>query len=380
MKSTAKVYFPGLNGLRFFAASMVIFHHVEQYKFWSGMPSAWGNAAVDSLGHQAVSFFFVLSGFLITYLLMVEHQKSGTIHLGKFYWRRILRIWPLYFLIVAIAFFLAPMSKKLGYDIPSELSLAALLSLIFLLPNLLRVMHPTLLGANQLWSVGIEEQFYAVWPVLIRKFIRSIIPFLGAFIFIKLIVHWMLLIGVSANIHPALLKIERIYALFPVEQMAVGGLGAALLFYQYDRIVSFVLNKWLFFITIALLIGSSVSGSHFVLKSYLDAVLFTIILIHVVKRPELHNSLERKSLLHLGNISYGIYMWHTLVITLVIGLVNYLALPINLVSNLIIHMTCFAVSVGVAHFSYKWYETPFLKMKDRFAFDTSSIKRKWASH
>ena len=379
MNAKSKVYFPGLNGLRFFAASMVIFHHVEQYKFWSGISSAWGNAIIDSLGHQAVSFFFVLSGFLITYLLMVEHQKSGTINLGKFYWRRILRIWPLYFLIVAIAFFLAPFSKNLGFDIPSELSFTALLSLIFLLPNLLRVMHPTLLGANQLWSVGIEEQFYAVWPILIRRFIGRIIPFFGAFIFIKLLVHWMLLIGVSVNIHPALLKLERIYALFPVEQMAVGGIGAALLYYQYDRIVSFILNKWILVVTIVLLIGSSVSGSHFVLKLYLDAVFFAIMLIHVVKRPELHTVLERKSLLHLGNISYGIYMWHTLVITLVLGLVNYLALPVNLWSNLIIHVTCFGLSVGIAHVSYKWYETPFLKMKDRFAFDTASLKRKWAS-
>ena len=128
-----------------------------------------------------------------------------------------------------------------------------------------------------------------------------------------------------------------------------------------------------------LLIGSSVSGSHFVLKSYLDAVFFTIMLIHVVKRPELHVALERKSLLHLGNISYGIYMWHTLVIALVLGLVNYLSLPINMWSNLIIHATCFVLSVGLAHVSYKWYETPFLKMKDRFAFDTASLKRKWAS-
>lgn len=380
MKALPKTYFPGLNGLRFIAASMVIFHHVEQYKFWADLPSAWGNPVIDSLGHQAVSFFFVLSGFLITYLLMVEHQKTGKISLGRFYWRRILRIWPLYFLIVVLALAVAPFANYLGFEISADISLTVVLSLVLLLPNILRIVHPTLLGANQLWSVGIEEQFYAIWPILIRKFIHNVVPFLLVFLFVKLLLHWWLMFGVAMMSAPWLAKVERLYALFPVEQMAVGGLGAAFLFYGYDHLIRLVLNKWVLFIAFILLIISSVSGvSHFILKSYLDAGLFIVLLINVVKRPELHTPLEKSVFLHLGNISYGIYMWHTLVITCILGVVNVFQIPVNVWSNTLIHLFSFMFSVGIAHVSYKWFETPFLKMKDKFAYDASSVKKKWVS-
>ncbi len=310
---------------------------------------------------------------------MVEHRKTGRIHVGRFYWRRILRIWPLYFLIVVIALLLAPVGENLGFQVPSRVSLSVILSLVFLLPNMLRIIHPTLLGANQLWSVGIEEQFYAVWPLLIRQFIQKVIPFLISFIVLKLLLHVMLLLLLSAEAIPAIDKVERLYALFPVEQMAVGGLGAALLFYQYDHLIRRILKKWVFLVAIALLIISSVSGSHFILKTYLDAILFTLTLIHVVKRPELHQGLERSLFLHLGNISYGIYMWHTLVVVTILALVNYFDLPLALWGNVLVHVVSFILSVSVAHISYKWFETPFLKMKNRFAFDATSVKRKWAS-
>src|SRR5688572_14220839 len=103
-----RVYFKNLNALRFFAATAVIFHHVEQYKFLSGYLNAWGNTAIDALGHKAVSFFFVLSGFLISYLLFEEDKRKGEINVKHFYVRRILRIWPLYFLIVSICLFVLP--------------------------------------------------------------------------------------------------------------------------------------------------------------------------------------------------------------------------------------------------------------------------------
>jgi peptidoglycan/LPS O-acetylase OafA/YrhL len=108
--TSGSIYFPGLNSLRFLAASAVVFHHVEQYKSWKGLPNIWGTdgvlgAFIDALGHKAVSLFFVLSGFLITYLLLAEVAKTGTVSLRKFYIRRILRIWPLYYIIVLSAIF-----------------------------------------------------------------------------------------------------------------------------------------------------------------------------------------------------------------------------------------------------------------------------------
>src|SRR5690606_41666502 len=103
-----RVYFKNLSALRFLAATAVVFHHVEQYKFWADIPNIWGNTTVDALGSKAVSFFFVLSGFLITYLLMAEKTKTGHISIKEFYVRRIPRMCPVHYLVGIACLFLVP--------------------------------------------------------------------------------------------------------------------------------------------------------------------------------------------------------------------------------------------------------------------------------
>ena len=78
---------------------------MKQYR---GLPNVYDKPAVYELGRLSVTLFFVLSGFLITYLLLVEKQRSGQIAVRRFYLRRILRIWPLYFLVVLASFLLLP--------------------------------------------------------------------------------------------------------------------------------------------------------------------------------------------------------------------------------------------------------------------------------
>ena len=128
--SKTRVYFPGLNGLRFFAAVAVIFTHIELIKKFLGYGShwldleklsystpleavfrreiSWVTPFISNSGPIGVVFFFVLSGFLITYLLFVEKETTGVIRIKEFYMRRILRIWPLYFLIFILGFFVLP--------------------------------------------------------------------------------------------------------------------------------------------------------------------------------------------------------------------------------------------------------------------------------
>ena len=93
--NTEKIYFPGLNGLRFVAASAVIVTHIELLKQQVGLPSLWDEKKHPfffNAGGLGVYFFFVLSGFLITYLLMSEKKKDGKISIWNFYMRRIFRI------------------------------------------------------------------------------------------------------------------------------------------------------------------------------------------------------------------------------------------------------------------------------------------------
>src|SRR5436853_5700667 len=128
----AGVYFPGLYGLRFFAAMMVIVSHVELFKDYHGLPNAYAsNLAVYELGRMGVTLFFVLSGFLISYLLLAEKQATGTISVGRFYIRRILRIWPLYYLLVAVTFLVLP---SLGFFSVPKYSALVPASLQYTLP------------------------------------------------------------------------------------------------------------------------------------------------------------------------------------------------------------------------------------------------------
>src|SRR5215831_17781649 len=98
-----KPYLKGLNALRFLAAAFVIISHGQQSITKLGFDK-FSSLSVFNRGGDAVEFFYVLSGFLITYLLMGELDKTGTISIRSFYARRVFRIWPLYFLIVTLGF------------------------------------------------------------------------------------------------------------------------------------------------------------------------------------------------------------------------------------------------------------------------------------
>ncbi len=148
-------HLPGLNGIRALAALIVLFSHIWQFQYWFGFdhPTFLPYKAA-SLG---VTLFFVLSGYLITYLLILKKEWLKTIALRKFYLRRILHIWPLYYLILTGCVLL----------VNDSLSRCAIYC-FFLMPNLsvaLACLPPVIVP---LWSIGVEEQFYLCWPILMK--------------------------------------------------------------------------------------------------------------------------------------------------------------------------------------------------------------------
>lgn len=174
-----KIYFPNLNGLRFIAAFLVIIHHIEQIKSSLNLSNYWGGVDktpfIEIIGRLGVVLFFVLSGFLITYLLLAEETVFKEISIKQFYIRRILRIWPLNFLIMILALFVLPNIDIFllpGFDkvkIQSHLVLKLIL-FVFFLPNLLLAALGVVPYASHTWSIGNKEQFYLVWPVLLKCF------------------------------------------------------------------------------------------------------------------------------------------------------------------------------------------------------------------
>ena len=113
--SSKRLFFPGLDEVRGLAALSVAVHHVALNQNRDGIPGLYRTFAapcVSRLGANGVSIFFVLSGFLITYLLLTEKQRFGTIQLARFYMRRVLRIWPLYFLVIVLSFLILPILAR----------------------------------------------------------------------------------------------------------------------------------------------------------------------------------------------------------------------------------------------------------------------------
>ncbi len=165
-RTQKKVYFPNLNGLRFIAAFLVIIHHIEQFKNILGLENNYDNPFVLVVGKLGVILFFVLSGFLITYLLLVEEDITKTISIKNFYIRRVLRIWPLYYFLILLSFFVFPNIPFLNVGpislaLYNNFSLKIILFILFL-PNLALIGFSAVPFVSQSWSVGVEEQFYII--------------------------------------------------------------------------------------------------------------------------------------------------------------------------------------------------------------------------
>ncbi len=167
-KSTNTIHLKGLNGIRAIAALSVIIAHITGELQNFGLDdSIFG---LDSNGVRAsilmasygVTMFFALSGFLITYLLLIEKKKKDSIDIKKFYIRRILRIWPLYYfyIIIVLVVYLI-----FGIDYNEEM----MPFYILLAANIPLIIQSSLPFIGHLWSIGVEEQFYLFWPWIFKK-------------------------------------------------------------------------------------------------------------------------------------------------------------------------------------------------------------------
>ncbi len=361
-----KVYFPHLNGLRFIAASMVIIPHAEQIKVHLGIPGHWGHApAMENLGQEGVSLFFVLSGFLITYLLLAEERRAGAISVRKFYVRRALRIWPLYFSVILAALFVWPHVPWLAMPDASpaqvQAHLPAKLGLYF---TFFAGMVTPLLGvvphASQTWSVGTEEQFYAIWPVLVRRVRKHRLLLMFSVVFGVTAARWLIL-GSHADSVPGIVVWRAFITGFQVDRMGVGGAFAVLLFAEH-RVMRVLLHPVVGWLCIALVVQFLGAGSSlFHLHRSLYAPLYGLLIVQLAA-GRLRLPPENRVLAYLGEISYGLYMLHTIAISLVLRG----AVAVGVTSDGFVYPLIFAVTIGLAAASYRWLETPFLRWKSAF--------------
>jgi peptidoglycan/LPS O-acetylase OafA/YrhL len=339
------------------AASAVIACHVENEKAIAHLPNFALYLNEWRCGYKAVLLFFVLSGFLITYLLLKEFNSTGAINIGSFYARRILRIWPLYFLTVAIAFFGIYNSPLSGAIIAShQLSkhyLPALGLFIAFLPNLAGLMYEPVAGAVQCWSLGVEEQFYFCWPLLLGRFIKSPLRIMYFVILIK----GLLLLCMPEP------SMQRMYVhLFSIEAMAAGGI-AAYYFLYCSGIKGWKSEK----IAVALCAILSILTCLVCKISAVDVAWIVGSAVVVVSAASIRKIGGRlyPVLDYLGKISYGIYMLHPLAVLIAVDLLNRTHLHRHYQSICIYMVTCL-LTILFAATSYKYFESPILRLKKRF--------------
>jgi len=377
-------YQPGLDGIRAVAIVLVMVFHFS----WNGHAIVYG-------GFLGVDAFFVLSGFLITTLLLQEHRRASRVSLRHFYARRALRLLPLAAVLVGAGI-------VLWHVVPTEVGSPDRLGIVgtaFYFANWVRIWQPGSLGIlGHAWSLSIEEQFYLVWPtvlvVLLARGARA--RFLTAFTATGVLaaaawrtLHWMSVYHTTdrsfvdyyltvTGRHPVAVnpfghraKVwDRLYfsSFTRADALLLGCLVAVLLFFWGAQLGAPARRL----LGIASLLGAAgfavvVSQARVFVSGWLPAwgllafelsVAAMIGGVMLVPTGPLNRLLSLAPFVWLGRRSYGIYIIHWPVIVLVenhthLGNVPRLVLSLGL-------------AIGLAALSFRFFEAPILKLKDRF--------------
>ena len=354
--STARFYLPELDALRFFAFLLVFCDHAPIYHGWF--------VAVREMGAFGLCIFFSLSAYLIATLLLRERELTGTVRLRAFAARRALRIWPLYFAVIGIAFLIGTIWTRAQADG----RYVALLSL--LLGNLFVLQH-NWAGMGliaPLWSISLEEQFYLCIPMLARFGGRRAI---AAFSAITLVVAYGVLVWLGQR---GAYPISTVWANSFVQfQFFAAGALVALSTYSRTIRLSLALRG---LILVAVLLCFLVAAQHYGLHGwamvptsylvigYLLALVATVgILIATLNLP----LRVPRPLLYLGRISFGLYLFHDLFIELIFNDKEGLPRLADFAEShrLAGLMAVFACTVAAAALSCRFFERPFLRLKGR---------------
>lgn len=368
-------YFPGLDGLRFLAAAAVVFHHMEQILHTNGYPSLWDTRLVRLMGPQGVRFFFVLSGYLITFLLLLERERTGGISVVKFYMRRILRIWPLYYLIVAIGLWVLPGWPQLAppnaYDSLRAHRGPITTLFLLILPNVVLDRYGAIPHISTTWSIGVEEQFYLVWPVLMRWVKRPVLLVAGAFcvfpglqILLTVIQH-----GVAVDADSSAWRSATSLASQPFYNMILGALAACAHHGRWESCLRLLFSRPLQIATLVaiptLLASPTNLGRG---ASLILSWLYAVLILNVAANPASVLRCDWGWMRWLGRISYGVYMYHAFLVSLSLYVIRVtLGDPTFPPALLAYYVLATVLTVGVSWLSYTWFEGPLLAIKDRFA-------------
>jgi peptidoglycan/LPS O-acetylase OafA/YrhL len=363
---TGRFYHPELDPLRFFAFFLAFLHHSlphhPEFYLERGVapPLAHLLSGIGATGSFGVNLFFLMSAYLITELLIREQARFGHIDLRAFYIRRTLRIWPLYFFFLAIAW-------SLQWYVPTQhIGWRAQLAYIFLAGNWWVVFvgfPPSVI--YPLWSLSVEEQFYIVWPAIMRRMgARGMIAAAVGMLAAASLTRWYLAVRNTWEM--------RIWTntFVQLDCIALGILLALFLAGRSPRFSS----RTRTLLVVAGIACFAIAGNYFRIKNdpltparvmlgYPTMAVGAVLWFLGVLRPE--NRPANPVLVYLGRISYSLFVFHAL--GLMIADYSIPSEDSTLPRLLCRNLLAFVLTLGMAAASYRWVEMPFLALKQRFA-------------
>ena len=347
-------YYKNLDALRFYAVSAVFLFHYFNIKIGliDNALCAYPANIFKTSGYLGVDFFFTLSGFLITSILL----SKDSFDLAKFYQRRALRIMPLYLAIVIIGY------GALPYILRQDLSLPPLVYVLSFTANYFYVHHGDhyLFAITLLWSISIEMQFYLIWGVMLRFLGKDMYLLSITLIIISLVIKY-LIVGQSS-----LYFISETY----VPDFMIGALGAKLLIdkaLDSSRFHKAIKLSW-YILAFAVFISTPYLNVFFVWRIFGNCVysaLFAGIIIDQSMGNSLFEAGRNTAISYLGKVSYGIYCFQGFVLPLYTKLLlPYFIDSPTIIKALLMPVLLFAVTGVLAAISYRYYESYFIHLKE----------------
>jgi len=358
-----KIYFKNFFAFRFFGALSVLLGHIELIKSMEGLPNLMHLPFYKNTnGHVGVMFFFVLSGFLITYILLNELQTAGKINKLLFYLKRCLRILPVYYLMVFISVFLLPSIFYLIDEI-TPFYVGNTLYYFLFLPNVAKSLHNYVVGLTHLWSIGVEEQFYLVWPYLLIFFRKKLYVFMivtiVGFTLIPIFIDYL---SFNTNIFDSNMELKNFLSAFfngfKINAMAIGGFFALIISKKVNLFQPFT-TKFIELIVLLTIIISWCCGVQFgIFSDEVYSLLFGVLIYISANGNNSILNLEQKTLLFLGEISYGVYVYHWVVVLIVIKIIKTLGFASLVNLNLFVYTFSIFITIFFSYLSFKFIEKP----------------------
>jgi peptidoglycan/LPS O-acetylase OafA/YrhL len=341
-------HIPGLDGLRALSIMCVIYGHL----LWAPGFAYKGLAKVINPASLGVRVFFVISGFLITTLLLNERHARGGISLGRFYYRRAMRIFPAYYVFLFCVFVLA----QLNVIVLERSDYFYTLTYTFNLKG-----QQSTWWVGHTWSLGVEEQFYLLWPLVVMRFTEGTLKGIAwSCVVLAPLARTLLLAGSPEGYNRWFMALP-----FVADPIAIGAL-LALAFRQQeqkDKVTRLIRSPFVWFVPFAVCI---IEGLHhrpnffphpLLLTGLLETVAnlglaFVVARVVLITDDWVSRVLNTQIVVAIGIMSYSLYLWQMLFINPVAN--NFLVFPLNL-----------CLTVAAAMLSYLLIERPFLQLRSR---------------